>query len=168
MAMQDVIAVWDSGDRRRYAVNSRDDSLEARLAFTAETGATRIVELQWMYEGKIVSCPFPASVLPDLSGVVLTDEWHFQGQPREGPEPYPKHLRVLNPDGSLRLRIYPPRSTERFNPDDHWIDPPSDFSHRGIPFGCPACDGYRDMVIEFDWTTGEMLRWIDAANWLRR
>lgn len=66
----------------------------------------------WQHAGKTVTCPFPATVLPDRSGVVLMDEWHFQGQPMEGPEPHPPHLRVPNADGSLRLRIYPPRIDE--------------------------------------------------------
>jgi len=107
-------------------------------------------------------------VVPDLSAVVLLDEWHFQGQPRVGPEPYRQHLRVLHPDGSLRLRIFPPRIDNHSKPDESWIEVPRNFAERGIPFGAPASDGHCDMVVEYDWHSGQILRWINAAPWLTR
>lgn len=164
--MTNIEQVWDNGTRRVWEPY-RPGAVERTLRFVELTGATCVVKLQWTYQGVTVTCPYPATVLPDLTGVVLCDEWHFQGQPREGTPPYPKHLRVLNPDGSLRLRIYPPRLDEHSRPEDSWIEEPRNFSERGIPFGAPASDGHYDMVVEYDWQTGEMLRWINAAPWFR-
>lgn len=165
--MRDVVKVWDVGGSLPWHPPGAPGGLQRSIEFTERTGATRVVELRWTYNGKPVSCPYPATVLPDFSGVVLMDEWHFQGQPMEGPEPYPRHLRVFDPDGSLRLRIYPPVIDEHSKPEDSWIECPRDFAHRGIPFGAPASDGHYDMVVEYDWQTGQMLRWINAAPWLR-
>ena len=165
--MLDIVKVWDSGDYQNLEEDDLPDNLERTLALKERTGASRVVELRWTYQGKPVSCPFPATVLPDRSGVVLMDEWHFQGQPMEGPEPYSRHLRVYNPDGSLRLRIYPPRIDDHCKPGDCWIEEPRSFAERGIPCGCPASNGHYDMVVEYDWRTGQMLRWINAAPWLR-
>ena len=165
--MTSIEEVWDSGDSREWGPFGRGD-VERSQQFKAITGATRINQLRWRHGGKAVSCPFPATVLPDRSGVVLMDEWHFQGQPMEGPEPYPRHLRVLNADGSLRLRIYPPRIDDQSRPQASWIECPRDFTDRGVPFGAPASDGQYDMVVEYDWQTGQMLSWINAAPWLTR
>ncbi|MFT7722270.1 MAG: hypothetical protein QM788_05510 [Roseateles sp.] len=165
--MDEIVKVWNTGDLQGAAEDNLSDNLERTLAFKDRTSTTQVVELRWVHDGKPVSSPFPATVLPDRSGVVLMDEWHFQSQPMTGPEPYPRHLRVLNPDGSLRLRIYPPHIDDYSRPKDSWIEEPRNFSERGIPFGSPASDGHYDMVVEYDWQTGQMLRWINAAPWLR-
>ncbi|MFT7722265.1 MAG: hypothetical protein QM788_05480 [Roseateles sp.] len=164
--MIDIVEVWDNGETLPWLPPGQQGNLERLEEFTDRTGATRVVELRWMHQGKIVSCPFPATVIPDRSGVVLMDEWHFQGQPMEGPEPYPRHLRVLNPDGSLRLRIYPPLIDDHSRIEDSWIEGPRNFETHGIPFGCPARDGFRDIVAEYDWETGAMKQW-SRAPWLR-
>jgi hypothetical protein len=166
--MKNVVEVWDNGAIRPLDLTSGVGSYERLRQFKVVSGANHILEYRWTYDGEAVRVPFPATVLPDLSGVVLMDEWHFQGQPMEGPEPYPRHLRVLNADGTLRLRIYPPRIDEHSRPEDSWIECPRDFSYRGIPFGSPASDGHYDMVVEYDWQTGQILKWINAAPWLTR
>lgn len=166
MTMEQVSEVWDSGDIVEWQPPGRAGAMDRLDRFLERTGATRVVRLTWLCNGQAVSCPYPATVIPDLSGVVLQDEWHFQGQPMEGQEPYPRHLRVLNPDGTLRLRIYPPRIDEHSKAAESWIEAPRNFAERGIPFGCPASDGHYDMVVEYDWQTGQLLRWINAAPWL--
>jgi hypothetical protein len=166
--MENICRVWDTGHLQAWESSESKDSLKRTEAFCEKTGASRVVKLSWYHEGKQVFSPFPASVLPDQSGVVLMDEWHFQGQPMEGPEPYPRHLRVFSPNGSLRLRIYPPSIDEHSRPQSSWIECPRAFPHHGIPFGSPASDGHHNMVIEYDWQTGQMLRWIDASPWLDR
>jgi len=159
--------IWNTGDVQDWYQPGEPGGYERTTQFCEKTGATAVVQLRWYHNNQVVHCPFPARVLPDCSGVVLMDEWHFQGQPQEGPEPYQRHLRVLNADGSLRLRIFPPRIDEQSKPDESWIETPRNFADRGIPFGAPASDGHYDMVVEYDWQTGQMLRWINAAPWLR-
>lgn len=166
--MQDIIEVWDTGDTSRGLSQGPSSSLKEIIEFTNRTGASAIRQLNWKNEGRKVSCPYPATILPDYSGVILADEWHFQGEPQNGAPPWPKHLRVLNADGSLRFRLYAPVIDEHSVPSESWIEEPRDFSERGVPFGSPACDGYRDMVLDIDWQTGELKRWIDATPWLRR
>lgn len=165
--MKSLELVWDTGDVQDPDCFDRKDWLDFIGHFKARTGASRVVELRWVCQGRLVSCPYPATVLPDRSGVVLMDEWHFQGQSMELPAPYPRHLRVLNPDGSLRLRIFPPRIDEHSRPEESWIEVPREFAERGVSFGCPASDGHYDMVVEYDWQTGQVLRWVNAAPWLR-
>lgn len=166
--MAEVRKIWDTGDEQEWHRPGEPGGFQKTTKFIEQTGATRVVQLRWLHAGHVVSCPFPATVLPDYSGVVLIDEWHFQGAPREGPEPYKQHLRVFNPDGTLRLRIFPPVVDEQSKPEDSWIECPGNFAERGIPFGCPASDGHYDMVVDYDWQTGQMLRWINAAPWLTR
>ena len=166
--MSHIEKVWNTGDVQEWYQPGEAGGYEKTTQFLELTGATFVTQIRWLYQGQVVSCPFPARVLPDGTGVVLQDEWHFQGQPQEGPAPYQKHLRVLNPDGSLRLRIFPPRIDEHSKPEESWIEEPRDFTERGIPFGAPSTDGHYDMVVEYDWQTGEMLRWINAAPWLTR
>ena len=166
--MSQIFEVWDTGDAQDWYQPGEPGGFQKTSAFLERTGAKRVIRLTWLCNGQTISCPYPATVIPDRSGVVLQDEWHFQGQPMEGPEPYSKHLRVLNPDGTLRLRIYPPRIDEHSKPAESWIECPRNFAERGIPFGCPASDGQYDMVVEYDWQTGKMLRWINAAPWLTR
>lgn len=165
--MTKVEKIWNTGDAQDWYEPGEAGGYERTTQFLEQTGATAVVQLRWHHNGRVVCCPYPSRVLPDCSGVVLVDEWHFQGQPREGPEPYSQHLRVLNPDGSLRLRIFPPQIDERSRPEDSWIEAPRNFAERGIPFGSPASDGQFDMLVEYDWQTGQMLRWINAAPWLR-
>lgn len=165
-AMSQVAMIWDTGDAQDWYQPGEPGGFAKTTAFLERTGASRVVRLTWLCNGQVVSCPFPARVLPDYSGVVMLDEWHFQGSPRQGPEPYLQHLRVFNPDGSLRLRIYPPVVDEHSRTEDSWIEEPRNYSEHGIPFGCPARDGYRDMVTEYDWQTGALLRWT-RAPWLR-
>lgn len=164
--MTDVLKVWDTGHSQEWERPGEPGGFQRTTSFIERTGATRVVCLTWNFMGKAITCPYPATVLPDLSGVVLLDEWHFQGAPRDGPEPFLQHLRVLNADGSLRLRIYPPSVDEHSTSKDAWIEAPRNFSEWGIAFGAPARDGYRDMVAEYDWKTGELLRWT-RAPWLR-
>lgn len=166
--MQDITEVWDTGDLSQGLSQGPTASLQRMIDFTVRTGATAIRKLRWSADGREITCPFPATILPDSSGVILCDEWHFQGQLPVGTPPWPKHLRVLNPDGSLRLRVYPPIIDEHSVPSESWIEEPRDFSERGVPFGAPACDGYRDMVLDINWQTGQLMRWIDATPWLRR
>jgi len=165
--MGQVEYIWDTGDASLWEDGDVRGSFQRQELFLEGTHATRVVQVRWQHAGKTVTCPFPATVLPDRSGAVLMDEWHFQGQPKEGTGHHPPHLRVLNADGSLRLRIYPPRIDERSKSEDSWIERPRSFAERGIPFGCPASDGRYDMVVEYDWQSGQMLRWINAAPWLR-
>jgi hypothetical protein len=165
-SMSDVEMVWDTGDTLAWSEHEKPDGLNRVMSFRERTGATSAVQLRWHHNGKLVTCPFPATVLPDLSGVVLSDEWHFQGQPREGKPPYPKHLRVLNPDGSLRVRVFAPTIDKHSKPEAGWVEDPRDFSARGIPFGSKADDGGQHIVVvEYDWKTGAVLRWINAAPW---
>lgn len=164
--MQRIEEIWDTGDRLDWQQPGLPGGMDRLDRFVERTGASRVVRLTWLYNGQVVSCPYPARVLPDCSGVVMLDEWHFHGAPREGLEPYLQHLRVFNPDGSLRLRIYPPVVDEHSQAEDSWIECPRNYSEHGIPFGCPARDGYRDMVTEYDWQTGALLRWT-RAPWLR-
>lgn len=164
--MKQIEMIWNTGDVQDWYQPGESGGFQRTAQFCEKTGAITVVQLRWLHSHRVVYCPFPASVLPDHSGVVLMDEWHFQGQPQEGPEPYPRHLRVLNPDGSLRLRIYSPRIDENSKPEKSWIEPPRNFAERGIPFGSPASDGHYGMVVEYDWKTGQILRWINAAPWL--
>jgi hypothetical protein len=154
--------VWDSGDLTpvRFAVS--DDSVEDIQAFKERSGATKVVKLRWTHAGHSVECPFPAVLLPDSSGVVLYDEWHLHGAPTIDPEPCDKHLRVLSPDGSVRCTVHAPVIDERSVPQERWVDLPRAFPEYGVPWGAPASDGWRDIVIEVDWQTGQMLRWVPA------
>lgn len=165
-AMVQIGKVWDTGDVQDWYRPGEPGGFKKTTEFLDRTGAKCVVSLTWRCNGQVVSCPFPATVLPDFSGVVMLDEWHFQGAPRESPEPFPQHLRVFNADGTLRLRIYPPSVDEHSRNEDSWLEEPRDYSERGIPFGAPARDGYRDMVAEYDWQTGALLKWT-RAPWLR-
>jgi len=158
-AMQDLQKIWDTGDSQVWHFPGASGGLEATLELKERAGATRVERLTWHHNGQEVSCPFPATVLPDSSGVVLLDEWHFQGVPREGIEPYRQHLRVLNPDGTLRLRIFAPMIDAHSRPQEAFIEEPRDFSNLGFPFAAVAYDGHRMMIVEYDWQTGKMLRW---------
>ena len=150
---------WDTGDTQVWYPSSMKGAFAIQRRFLEHSGATRVLQLTWQWNGQEVSCPYPATVLPDLSGVVLIDEWHFQGAPREGPEPYRQHLRVLNPDGNLRLRIFAPVVDEHSRPEEAFIEEPLDFSDLGFPFAAVAFDGHWMMIVDYDWHTGQMLRW---------
>lgn len=161
--------VWDTGDCQDYQDWSNDTALETMAGiaqFKSKTGAQRVVRLRWLNEQKVVECSSSSAVLPDKSGVVVMDKWHEQGGLRTAaPASWP-YLRVLNADGSLRCCIYPPVIDEKSLPAESWIELPRAYPERGIAFGAPACDGWRDIVVEFDWQTGKMLRWT-LASWLR-
>lgn len=166
--MLNIRSMWDNGAVEDWYSPAEKGAAERTEQFRDSTGAVKVVELRWQFGDSTVKCPFPATVLPDHSGVVLVDEWHFQGEPREGAAPWQRHLRVLNADGSLRLRVFPPVIDERSRPAESWVEEPRNFDWQGMPFGAPASDGYRDMVVDFDWQTGQVKRWIDATPWLRR
>jgi len=168
MKMQKIEEVWNNDAVSPWSPLVTSESLEAKILFCERTGASRVVKIRWKYINTEISCPYPASILPDLTGVVVWDEWHVHDPPGGERRPWPRHLRVLGADGIERFRIYPPEIDDHSISSDSWIELPSDFSWKGISFGVPASDGYRDVVLEVDWITGEIVRWIDASNWLRR
>jgi hypothetical protein len=166
--MDKIVKLWDNGEIQTWLPSTHPTAPERTIAFRKRRSAERVLQLMWKFAGVQYSCAFPAVVIPDLTGVVLIDEWHTLGAPRVGSPPWQRHLRVLNPDASLRLRIYPPRLDERSVPSSGWIELPMDFSQYGITFGAPASDGFRNAVVEFDWKTGGIQRWIEGGDWFSR
>ena len=164
--MRNLRYVWNTGDCLDWLEPNGHGGVDRIDLFQKETNAAKVVRLRWSHGQKTIECDFPASVLPDRTGVVLMDEWHMQDGPRTSDLSCRRHLRVLNADGSLRLRLYPPQIDERSVIEDSWIEPPGRYPEHGVPFGAPAYDGWRDMLLDIDWQTGALLRWV-LAPWLR-
>ena len=136
------------------------------LDFKIRTGATKVVKLRWSFAEMVIECDYPAVVLPDCSAVVVYDELHTRGHANAGVGPGTKHLRVLNPDGTLRCRVFAPAAPDGDEIEERWVELPREFPEYGVPWGVPTCDGRRDLVMEVDWQTGARLRQV-AAPYLR-
>lgn len=160
--MVDVQEVWDTGDTTPERRPPGTEVSQYFSEFKARTGATKVVRLRWRFGEAVVECEFPASVLPDHSGVVIYDECHSSEYRGDLPTLEPRHLRVLNPDGSFRCRVHRPPLDKHSQTDEHWIELPREFPELGVPFGAPACTGYRDVILEIDWRDGQVLRQVHA------
>ena len=157
--LENATHIWDNGK----ATPVEHTSPEEVWVFRQETGASRIIYLDWLCDGVKHRCTYPAEVLPDHSGVVAVADV-IPG------EPFPtirKKLEVIDACGTLRCVIRPPLIDNRSDPAISWLNTPENYRHRGVPFGVPASDGWRFIVMDIDWQTGDMLNWVLAPNLMR-
>jgi hypothetical protein len=160
--MENIECVWDTGDATPHDTSRIDDLVSFYEDFKARTGATYVARIRWRYEGKSYDCEYPAEVLPDFSAAVVYGATVKLSQPQH----YPRQsfLKVLNPDGTLRCHVKAPVIGELSANAERWIRLPGRFSHLGVPFGVPVCYGRYRVVMEVEWTTGVMKRWVLAPN----
>ncbi len=76
------------------------------------------------------------------------------------------YLRVLNADGTERLRIDVPVVDALSIPAEGFILLPRT-NFYGVAYGAPGNDGYQDYVFDFDWETGKLLRAVPAPEMRR-
>ena len=160
--MREIQKVWDTGDTMPVDLPAGAEVSRYYDEFQTRTRATRVVRLRWRYGEEVVECEFPAAVLPDHSGVVVYDERHSAEYRGDPPTSVPRHLRVLNADGSLRCRVHRPELDRDSKTGEHWIELPRRFPELGVAFGAPACTGRLDVVLEIDWRDGQVIRQVPA------
>ncbi len=141
-----VRKVWDNGKESPYpAINLGDID-----QFKQQTGAKRVVAFRWTYGGRSYQLDCRISPLPDNSGIVYCEEGQAAG----------KRLSVINGDGTQRVAIDVPRISIDSNPNEGYLSlPPSSAHFGGIEWGCEGNDGYTDYLFDFDWNTGQLLRY---------
>lgn len=157
--MTDLVGVWDSSEILPWDLPATDDTVEFLQDFKARTKSEHIVKLRWQCNGLPVECQFPAVPLPDRSGVVIKDNDFTPTGSRS-------FLRVINADGSLRVRIAVPLVDLNSKPDIGFLELPRIYLGAGVNFGVPGNDGHVDWIFDFDWKTGKLLR-AEAAPQMR-
>ncbi len=141
----DMRKVWDNGVESPFPASKLDEIDELKQ----HTGATRVVGFRWNYGGKDYETSQQISVLQDKRGLVQCDGGAATGA----------SLIVLNGDGSQRFIIGVPRVDANSRPEDGYLSlPPSSAHFGGIEWGCEGNDGYTDYLFDFDWNTGQLLR----------
>ncbi|MCM0045485.1 MAG: hypothetical protein NBV65_12760 [Burkholderiaceae bacterium] len=137
--------VWDNGESAPASL-----SCEELDHFKRITNAKRVVARRWVYRGQVHQTPFFVRLLPDESGLVQY----------ENNDPRSRRLLVLNGDESQRLSITVPQIDGHSRPERGYLSlPPSSARFGGIEWGCEGNDGYTDYLFDFDWNTGELLRY---------
>lgn len=162
LPMENIVCVWDTGHTTPNDTSKTNDLVAFYEEFKARTGATYAARIRWLHDGKPYDCEYPAEVLPDFSAAVVYGAMVKLSQPQHYPPQL--FLKVLNPDGSFRCRIDAPVIGEPSPTAERWIQLPRRFPHLGVPFGVPACYGRYWVVMDVDWTTGAMKRWVLAPN----
>jgi hypothetical protein len=164
--MHQIEYVWDNGALEPWLDPFAQGSFQKRADFCAATGAQRPVALQWRTENRVISCKPFAKVLPDFSGVVLYDEWGTENDFGPNWRAEDRHLRVINADGALRFRLYPPViAADAINPPCLYL--PSSFPREGVVFGVQVSDGRSDLLWQIDWESGEVIKVIHPRISLR-
>lgn len=157
--IKDARHIWDNGCETKLAGLSSEEI----WAFKSRTGAKSIYQVAWNYGHVRHCCTYPAELLPDATGVVSVSGV-VPGQPLPAIR---QSLDIINADGSLRGVVKPPVIDERSDPGKAWLETPQNFKHLGIEFGVPASDGWRLLVMDINWNSGEMLRWVLAPGIIR-
>jgi len=159
--MERLQKVWNNGATSAFELDG--DSV---IAFKQLSGSVKVVGLRWIYEGNVHQIETYADPLPDRSGLVTSSQWTGQGT---------NWMDVINADGSLRFRLFPPPLSERLDHTNAVLEGARPgWSASGIAFGVQA--GYKDKVasaslregegiagvgvlLAIDWTTGELKDW---------
>lgn len=137
--------VWDNGYVAPASLSGKDID-----RFKEDTNAKRVIARRWMYQGRNYQSPFYVRLLPDETGLI-----HYESN-----DPQSKRLVVLNGDESRRLVIKVPRVDSQSRPENGYLSlPPSSARFGGIEWGCEGNDGNTDYLFQFDWNTGELLRY---------
>ncbi len=137
--------VWDNG-----FITSVGLSVEETQDFKRRTNANRVVVRKWTYQGKELQTSHQVRLLRDETGFVFY----------ENDDPQTGRLVVLNGDGSQRVVIGVPRIDANSRPEDGYLAlPPSSARFGDIEWGCEGNDGNTDYLFEFDWQTGQLLRY---------
>lgn len=136
--------VWDTGHVTPASLSGRNiDLLKDRI------NAVRVVAQRWIYQGKLHQIPFFVRLLADDTGLV-----HYEHN-----DPRGNRIVVLNGDESRRLVIEVPKVDSRSQPDKGYLNlPPSPARFGGITWGCEGNDGHTDYLFDFDWNTGDLIR----------
>ena len=143
--VQNLEDVWDNGYVAPSSLSGKDID-----RFKEDTNATRVIARRWMYQGRNYQSPFYVRLLPDETGLI-----HYESN-----DPQSKRLVVLNGDESRRLVIKVPRVDSQSRPENGYLSlPPSSARFGGIEWGCEGNDGSTDYLFQFDWNTGELLRY---------
>ena len=143
--VQNLEDVWDNGYVAPSSLSGKDID-----RFKEDTNATRVIARRWMYQGRNYQSPFYVRLLPDETGLI-----HYESN-----DPQSKRLVVLNGDESRRLVIKVPRVDSQSRPENGYLSlPPSSARFGDIEWGCEGNDGNTDYLFQFDWNTGELLRY---------
>lgn len=141
-----LVDVWDNG-----ATTPEDMNIEDTIRFKNLTGANWVVHSKWTYRGRIYQIAEYARPLFDESGVL-----HFENNDIES-----RRIIVRNGDSTIRTIIAVPRLSEASKPEKGYLClPPSPAHWGGIEWGCEGNDGDTDYLFEFDWNSGQLLRYV--------
>ena len=160
--MECVQYVWNTGKTSPY-----DLETDNVFAFRKATGSSLILGMRWRNNGVVHEIStYQAVVLPDKSGVATTSKWGGHGT---------NWMDVINADGTLRFRLFPPELSERLDHTQAALEAPRPgWPASGIAFGVQA--GYKDKVgslsfgtgthivsvgvfLAIDWATGNLKDW---------
>lgn len=165
--MQAIQRGWNTGDTTPHDISPIRDLAAFYDEFKSRTGAEFVARILWVYNDTAYDCEYPAEVLPDASGIVVYGAKVKLSQPQH--YPHQRFLKVLNPDATLRCRVDFPEIDDGPLPAeyDREIRLPERNPVAGIEFGVPVFPGRRWIVMEVDWQTGAMKRWVPAPNYDR-
>lgn len=160
--MESIQCVWNSGSLTPNDTSKAGDLSTFYEEFKSRTGSAYVAKLRWQYMGKTYECDYPAEILPDHTAAVTYGENVKLSEPQH----YPKQrsLKVLNPDGVIRCHVNAPVIDASSVFEKRWIQLPRNCGEYGIPWGVPACDGWRIVVMDVDWSNGQMKRWVLAPD----
>jgi hypothetical protein len=152
---QQLVDIWNTGDTTPFDLIDEVDP--ARYdEFKKRTGATKVVGVRWVHEGKTLMRSAYVLRLPDRSGLL---------EP-VGSTAYFQAMLVIAPDGTERCRITVPRLDERSKPEEGYLTLMTEKIPGVIDWGIAGFDGYRYALLEFDWYTGQLKRWEEkSAMW---
>lgn len=156
--MHSIEKIWDTG-----LSSPHDLDLDRTMEFRRVTSSSRVVGLRWCHDSERHSVASYAVVLPDGTGVAVTSEYSGHAS---------NWLDVVNADGSVRFRPFPPELSARLDHAHAVLELPRWDSSSGVlSFGIQA--GYRvklsaesscsgasvGVFLEIDWHTGNLNNW---------
>lgn len=144
--IENLSKIWNNG-----TTSPASFSVEETEKFKKSTGATKVIGARWTYDRKEIEVPFYVRLLKDKTGVA-----HFQDD-----DMLSNKIVVRNGDGSVRTVIGVPKLSDASVPEKGYLSlPPSSAHWGGIEWGCEGNDGKTDYLFDFDWNSGQLLRYV--------
>lgn len=159
--MDRIQHVWETGQTTPYDLDG--DNI---IAFKQATGSVGVVGMRWLHNGVIHETSRYATMLPDKSGCATISK-------RTGRRT--NWMDVINADGTLRFRFFPPALNDRLDHTHAVLEAPRcGWPASGVAFGVQA--GYEDkfgtasfgtgtdivsvgVFLAIDWATGGLKDW---------
>ena len=144
--IEDLSDVWDNG-----LISPASLDVEEVQQFKKATGSDKVVGARWSFGAKVIEVPFYVALLRDKSGVVHFGDGGITS----------RKIFVRNADGSVRTVIAVPKLSDASVPEKGYLClPPSSAHWGGIEWGCEGNDGNTDYLFDFDWNSGQLLRYV--------